>query len=127
MNVQPTTSPQSAPEYTFYRSVAAADTLTGIIDKRLGMNMKGCKRAHIQIVPTPASGANPTANVLWWSEGAGAFIQEQTAITKTGIGANLPYEFTVECRDRIMFVGLNPMASGTAKIYIAGADVDHKD
>jgi len=117
MNSEPQSSPRRSPEYTFYREVTAVDSLIET-NKVVGINMDGYHSAHIQI--KPAGGANPTTNVLWWCEGAGKFIQEHSAISKAGVGADTPYEFTVECKGRIMYVALNPMAAGSAKIYIAG-------
>jgi len=113
----PSTSPQRAPLYTWHKSVAAVETLP-ITDPLLGMNMTGYTHAHIQILP--AGGANPTIQVLWWSEELAAFVREHTAISKTGVGANTAFEFTVECRDRIMLVAVTTLAAGTAKVLVAG-------
>ncbi len=112
-------SPQKCPNYAFYKDVAAAESAAETV-KQNGINMDGYRYANIQVVPTPASGADPTAQVLWWSETLGEFIQEHTAISMAGAGANTPYEFTVECNGRIMLVVLTTMSSGTAKIYVSG-------
>lgn len=111
-------SPQKAPNYALYRDVAAADVLP-IADRAKGINMDGYEYAHIQVIP--AGGADPTAQVQWWSsDGNGKFVQEHTALSKAGVGADTPFEFTVECRGRIMGVFLTTLAAGTAKIYVSG-------
>jgi len=116
-------SVQQAPKYQLYRdAVTAVDSLP-MADQKQGINLAGYKQAHIQIIPS--GGANPTVAVLWWSEDAGKFIQEQTPITKTGVGANTAYEFTVDARGRIMFVAFTTLASGSCKVAVAGFDLNN--
>lgn len=116
-------SPQRVPEYVYYRNVAAVDVLADLEEKH-GMNMAGYDYAHIQVVPVTG---NPTVTVLWWSDGANKFIQEHTAISKTGVGDGIPYEFTVECRGRIMMVAVTVMTAGSAKIYVGGYGRRHPE
>jgi len=111
-------SPQHAPDYALHRDVDAADGVGAITDGMQGINMTGYEYAHIQILP--AGGANPTVQVQWWSAEGGKFIQEHTAISKAGVGANTPFEFTVECRGRIMFVKVTTLAAGTCKVLVSG-------
>jgi hypothetical protein len=109
-----------APKYALHREVAAVDTLPETV-KAHGINMSGYEYAHIQVVPI--GGANPNVQVQWWYQnaaGVGKFIQEHTAIAKTGAGANTPFEFSVECRGRIMFVAFTALAAGTAKAFVSG-------
>jgi hypothetical protein len=63
--------------------------------------------------------------LLWWSEEAGKFIQEQVPITKAGVGADVPYEFTVDARGRIMFIAFTTLASGSCKVAVAGFDLNN--
>lgn len=114
---------QLAPKYQLYRdAVTAVDSLP-VSDQKQGINMSGYKQAHVQIIPS--GGANPTVAVLWWSEAAGKFIQEHVPITKTGVGANTPYEFTVDARGRIMFVAFTTLASGSCQVAVAGFDLNN--
>jgi hypothetical protein len=117
-------SPQRAPTYVKYRAVAAVETGPFATEKH-GINMSGWDKAHIQVVP--ASGADPTVEVLWWSEGADQFVKEHVALEKAGIGANTPFEFTVDCLGRVMFVAVTTMASGNADIYVAGYGRRHPE
>lgn len=115
-------NPKLAPDYALHRdAVAAADTLPEG-ERAHGINMASNTHAHIQVVPS--GGANPNVGVLWWSEAAGAFVQEQIPILKAGVDADTPYEFTVECRGRIMFVPVTLIAVGAVSIYVAGYNVE---
>lgn len=118
--MEPTRSPQQAPLYAMHRQAVAGTDSLPELNEMHGMNMKGYSRAHVQIVPS--GGSNPTVQVQWWSAAAGKFVQEQTPITKAGVGANTPYEFTVDCRGRNMFVAVTTQASGQCDIHIAGAE-----
>lgn len=118
-------NPTLAPDYALHRVVKdAADTLPET-DRKRGINMASHRRAHVQVIPT--GGANPNARVLWWSEAAGKFIDEHTPITKAGTGVDTPYEFTVECRGRIMFVALDGGTIGAGdviKVMVSGSGVE---
>lgn len=111
-------SPERAPLYALHRAVAAADSLPETVESH-GINMTDYKHAHVQVVP--AGGDNPTIQVLWWSEEASKFIQEHTPFGLAGVGVNSPYEFTIECRGRIMFVAVTGgVGVGTTKVLVAG-------
>jgi hypothetical protein len=106
-----------SPNYTEHRKdVSAADTVFN--DEKLGINMKDYEKAHIQVVP--AGGADPSVTIRYWSPAKGAYIDEQTPITKAGVGVNVAYEFTVDCYGRKMFVEVSTIAAGTADVYVAG-------
>jgi len=111
-------SPQHAPDYALHRDVAAADGAGAITDGAQGINMSGYEYAHIQVLS--AGGGNASVQVQWWSAEAGAFVQEHTPIAKAGVGVNVPYEFTVECRGRVMFVKVTTLAAGTCKVLVSG-------
>ena len=118
-------SPHVAPDYAHYRQIKDAVEANPLTNKRHGINMAHYRCSHIQVVPS--GGANPTVVVEWWSEAAGKFVTEHTAISKAGIGINVPYEFTVEPRGRIMSVRVPAgcAAGHTVDIYVAGYDMDH--
>lgn len=118
-------SPAIAPDYVLYREVTnAADTLPET-EKGHGINLGHHRFAHVQVVPS--AGATGNVAVLWWSERAGKFVQEHTALAKTGVGANTPYEFTVEAQGRIMFVAVTGGIAATQKveILVSSYDMDH--
>jgi hypothetical protein len=62
--------------------------------------------------------------VYWWSEEAGLFIQEHTPITRSGVGADTSYEFTVDCRGRVMLVAITAIAAGECDVYVAGFELN---
>jgi len=118
-----TSSPQKAPDYVAHRLAIGVPDSGTINNKQVGMNMSNYEYAHIQVIPQ--AGVNANVAVLWWSDAAGKFIQEHTAITKTGVGAGIAYEFTVEPRGRIMFVSVTAVATSTVDIYVSGFNVIH--
>lgn len=99
-------------------AVAAADSLPET-NKARGMNMQGYDTAIVDVIP--ADGANPTVDVLFWSERAGQFVREHTNLQFAGVGVDTPFQFRVEARGRIMFVAVTTIAAGTVSIGVAGA------
>lgn len=107
-----------APNYAKYReAVAAADTLANVPESA-GLNAQGIDTVHIQVLPS--GGANPTVAVVFWSAALGRFIQEQTPISKAGVGANTGYEFSVAPKGRRTAVIVTTIAGGQCDIYVAG-------
>lgn len=113
-------TPNKSPLYVLYRSgVLTTDTLASV-PKDAGINMSMFEYAHVQIIPT--EDADPDVEVCWWSEAAGQFVKENPALAKTSLGVNTPYEFTVPCRGRIMFVAVTSMAEGgLVDVCVAGS------
>jgi len=111
-----------APDYALYREgVAAADSGPYSI-KEHGVNMGDYRFAHIQVLP--AGTATPTIRVMFWSEKAGQFIRAEPDLTVTGaLGA--PFEYTVECRGRIMLVELTGTLTGGVDVLVSGHSLDH--
>jgi hypothetical protein len=87
----------------YRKGVAANDTLP-VTDERLGLNCGNYESVHINVLPS--GGANPNVAVLYWSPQAGAFIAENPALTRAGIGADTPYTFTVLPKGRAIFVAV---------------------
>ena len=110
-------SPTLAPDYALYREAVAAADVMATVTKKQGCNAAMYKFAHIQVVPV--AGVNPNVAVWWWSEKAAKFIQEHVAIAKAGVGAGLPYEFTIEPKGRIFFVQV-ALTTGAVDILVAG-------
>lgn len=115
-------SPLAAPRYARHRSEVTAADGAAIANRMLGCNTENYTHTHIQVVPS--GGANPTAEVLWWSEEAGQFVSEHTAISKAGTGADTPFEFTVASQGRILFVKLTSISAGSVEVMVAGFHSD---
>lgn len=118
-------SPTHAPEYSRHREVRdAVDTLPET-DQRHGMNMSGYLFAHAQVLPS--GGANPSIEAQVWSGELGRFISLSPAETRTGAGADTPYELTFACRSRIIFVAVTGGVAGgqSVDVLVAGSELDH--
>jgi len=115
---QKVNTPEKAPDYSIHREAVAAPDVIANVVRAHGINMSGYDEAHIQVVPS--GGANPNVAVYWWSENAGVFVQEHTAIAKSGVGVNTPYEFTVKSKGRIMFVAVATIAAGVCDVLVSG-------
>ena len=114
--------PKKAPEYALHRKAVVAADVIATTAAKTGINCSNYQHAHIQVVPS--GGANPNVAVYWWSEEADVFIQEHTPIAKAGVGADTPYEFTVECRGRIMLVAITTIAAGAVSVYVSGFELN---
>jgi hypothetical protein len=112
-------NPVSAPKYTIHRNAISAIDVIANVDRRKGINMAGYSKAHIQVVPDTVNAA-PSVAVYWWSVQADGWIQEHTPIAKATPGAGVPYEFTVDCQHRIMFVAITAITADSATILIGG-------
>ena len=116
------TGPQKAPDYAIHRSaVTSVDTIANVKETS-AINCAQYQYAHIQVIPS--GGANPNVAVYWWCEATSKFIQEHTAITKAGVGVNTPFEFTVNCRGRKMFVAITAIAAGPCDVYVSGFELE---
>ena len=111
-------SPPMAPESGLYREVVAVDSLP-VTNRKAGLNCAGLARVMFEIVPS--GGANPTVALMYWSTGAGKFIQEHSPITKAGIGADTPFAFTVDALGRTLFLAVTTLSAGKVDIYASSA------
>jgi len=111
-------SPNTAPDYALHREGVTVVDVMANVSKKNGCNAHQYKYVHIQVVPS--GGANPDVAGWWWSGGASAFIQEHSPIALAGIGADTPYEFTVEPKGRIFFVQITAIASGSVDVLVSG-------
>lgn len=118
-------SARKAPEYAIHREdISAVEAVANFV-KGDAINMANYKYAHIQVLPTPTSDANPTVTVYWWSEALSKFVQENPTLTRAGVGANIPYEFTVECKGRRMLVLVTTLALGSVDaITVSGFEIN---
>lgn len=114
-------SPVHAPDFALHRYVAEANDPASETVRAHGMNMQGYQNAHVQVVPD-TNDPNPSIKVRFWSEAAGAFVDDHSALAFAGKGAGIPYEVTVACNGRVMFVTIvSGMAAGkVCRVYVAG-------
>lgn len=114
-----------SPQYGKHRTgVTAVDGLPATLTtKRLGMACEGYLAALIQVIPS--GGANPTVEVLTWSDEAGHFVPQVAAAVVAGPGANLPFEFEFFCRSRYFFVRFTVLAGGSCEVVATGSELDH--
>jgi len=128
--VQQGGSPHQAPKFTVHRKqLAAVDGAGAIADRRLGMNMAGFEYAVVRVVPSWTGGSpSPNIEVLFWSEEAGAFIQEATTISQAAPAAKTPYDLRVPVRGRIIFVKVTGTIVGASgdrvDVLVAGDQLD---
>lgn len=115
--------PQKAPDYALHRSEVTAPDVMANRERGHGINCANYSYAHIQV--NPSGGANPDVAVYWWSQEAGVFVQEHTPITRSGVGADTGYEFTVDCRGRIMFVAVTAIAAGECDVRVSGFELQN--
>lgn len=116
----PQNSPSTAPKFTKHRTVADAVDTGVITTRKWGMNMSGFDKAIVRVLPQ--GGANPNIEILFWSEEAGAFVADASGLTATGKGVDVPYDFTCEVNNRIIFVYVTGTvaAADTVEILVAG-------
>ncbi len=111
------TTVQDSPKFVRHRrAVAAVDSV--FTDSRRAANCKGFEQLRIQVVPS--GGADPTVEVMFWSDGAGRFISAHTALTYAGKGADTPYEIVVPVYGQKVFVAFTTLAAGAADVWVAG-------
>lgn len=118
-------SPASAPTFTKHRLVKVNPDAGDITKQSRGMNMHGFKVAHVKVIPS--AGITPTVTILFWSETAGKFIQEQTSIVKAGPGAGLAFEFSFEVQGRVIFAFVTGTIGVGKQVEVevaGGADLD---
>lgn len=116
-----------APVYVEHRhGVVAVDGLVATLtNPALGIACPGYEQAHVQVVPS--GGANPSVEVLVWSDAAGHFINPVgTEFVQAGTGVNTSYEFTVPVRSRLFFVRVTAIAAGSCSVFVAGSELDHE-
>lgn len=120
-----TQSLSHAPEYVTHREgVTAPDAAPSLLtDQKQGINSAAYLSALVQVIPT--GGANPSVQILTWSDAAGKFIVQNPDLVRTGAGADVPYEFQFECRSRRFFVRVTAIAAGSCDVYVAGHELDH--
>lgn len=109
-----------APRYLQHRHlVGVVDTLPETNEKH-GISCEDYEYAHIQVVPS--GGANPVVKVLFWSEGAAAFVPDHAGIDFTAFGVDTSWEASVSVRSRKMFVAVTSGVSGVqvCRVFVAG-------
>jgi hypothetical protein len=124
-------SPLLAPNYVKHREFkAVAPVLVDPLPHTVrahGMNMSSRRYALVQVIP--GTGApDPAVKVMFWSESAGKFVDQNPALTKAGAGVGVPYEFVVECYGRVMLVvftgGL--VDGDDAAVFVSSFSIDQR-
>jgi len=113
-------SPSHAPDYALHRYLNGASDTPPETAIQHGINMLGYEKANIQVVPDAA--ADPSIKVQFWSVKSDKFIDDHSAVSFAGKGAGKPYEVTVDCNGRVMFV-LVPTGVTTGQecwVYVSG-------
>lgn len=126
------TAPQRAPDWQLNRVVSAQDT---VFNKRTdGVNASHFDAVRFSVTPmtadptknpaaAPGGAANPTVEVRVWSEQAKAFVSFPTPLTKTGLGAGIPYIVDVpEANGSIVACFVTNALGGIAAIAAQGYD-----
>jgi len=113
----PQSSPELAPKYMYHRTATAVDVVANLT-RAHGVNAGMYRFAHVQVIPS--GGAAPAVEIYWWSEAAGKFIKDQAVLAKAGLGANVPFEFSIDARGRIFAVVFTTLAAGSVDVYVAG-------
>lgn len=111
------TTPQEAPTYALHREAIEAPDST-LPDDVHALNLAGYELAHVQVIPS--GGADPSIEVMFWSDGAGTFISAAPKLATAGQGVDTPYEVTVSVAGRRMFVAITDIAAGSCDIHVAG-------
>lgn len=108
----------NTPKYSPHRiDIAAADGAASS-NERDGLNFAGYDTACFQIVPSET--ADPSVEIMVWSEAAEKFISANPAASHSGLGAGVPFELTEVAAGRKFWVRVTSLAAGTVSIYAAG-------
>lgn len=107
-----------APKYTILRDAVNAVDISNPTSLTAGLNFAGYDKALFQVIPS--GGANPSIEVLSWSEDAGVFISENPLFTASGLGVNIPYGFTMSAYGRVLWVKITTLAAGLVNVLAAG-------
>lgn len=128
-------SPTLAPDWQLYRVVSAQDSV--FTEKKYGINCGHYKKVRFSVVPfdddpvqnpdaAPGGSANPSIEVMIWSDSAGEFLAFPTPLTKTGAGAGVAYIVDVEnAYGSILFVAITAAPGGVVAISAQGYSIDH--
>lgn len=112
-------SPKHASEFTTFRTIVADDSSNGApTSAGVGINMAEYRSCIIDVAVTTQ---NPVVGIRFWSEAAGKFVDESTALTIAAKGAGVSYQTRVECLGRVMWVYCSGgVSGGTVVISVAG-------
>lgn len=116
-------TPPLAPTYGLHRLVEDAPDTPPQATKTAGINMAGYEWAHIQVVPQEGT-ETPDIQVQFWSEEAAAYIDPLDLLKfEHPSVAGTPYEVTVQCAGRWMYVLVTAgvAAAEAVRVFVAGA------
>ena len=107
-----------APKFEPHRKGIAALDASNPTKASEGVNFAGFDVGYFQV--EPSSSANPTIEILSWSESLSEFISQNPPLTFTGAGADTPYEVSFPANGRILFAKVTAGALGSVDINASG-------
>lgn len=110
--------PYPTPKYEQHRTVVSAVDSAAPTNKNEGVNFAGFDTALIQVVPTGT--ADPSVEVMIWSEAAQSFISSAPKLEFSGLGADKAYEISVPAHGRILWVGVTALTIGSLTLHVSG-------
>ena len=113
-------TPGLAPNFVLHREVKEAVDSGDITNVKSGMNMEGFSTCIIDV--SPSTLADPSIQILFWSENHSKFVAENSPVSYPGAGAGKGYQQQVDCAGRVMFVFVDSgvTTGDTVKIGVAG-------
>lgn len=126
-------SPLRAPQYVLYRFLSGIDGAAQLLDASCGINGQNYKWLNFQVVPVnvaarpigddfsavaAAAATNPSIRVRYWYPKKGIWIKSNPDVTLTGLGAGVPYEFSVQNNGRAVMIELTSAVSATEGVAI---------
>lgn len=122
LEVRPqSSSPASSPVYTIHRVVHDAADSGDVTKASRGMNFYGFRTGTVRVVPSVS--AQPSVEVLFWSEEAGKFISRFPKVESGGFGAGVPFELSFAAFGGVAFLKVTGgvTTGDTVTVLMAGS------
>lgn len=117
---------QRSPDFEQYKVVSEAPDGGGpYTEKKHGVATDNWLSTIIDVAVSAS--ANPSVNVLFWSEAAGQFVADDGVSTVAAKGAGVSWQKIVNSAGRVMFVEVlgTVGANQTVTISVAGTELEH--
>ena len=111
-------SVKDSPKYSTHREAVTAVDASPSTKQAEGINYQGYDYALFQVIPT--GGANPSIELMEWSDEANSFISANPKFELTGLGIDTPYSFTSLALGRILWVRVSALLAGSVNIVYSG-------
>lgn len=113
-------STTAAPDFFLYRQITAADS-GPFADINAGVNCGHYRFLNVAIASASAS----AIEVMFWNPAAGEFVSSDPVLIKDGnAGADVNYNFTLECFGQIVFLAGTTVAAAL-EMRTACYSLDH--